>query len=40
MEGVIMLSDNDTINYKQEIDFTKPEEIHKRQGYLPIVSKT
>ena len=39
MEGVIMLSDNDTINYRQEIDFTKPEEIHKRQGYLPIVVK-
>jgi ribonuclease BN (tRNA processing enzyme) len=41
MEGVIMLSDNDfdIIKYRTKIDFTKPEEIHRRQGYHPIVVK-
>ena len=41
MEGVIMLSDNDidTLNLRNKIDFTNPEEIHRRQGYHPIVVK-
>lgn len=40
MEGVILLSDNDTGNENPYVNFKNPEEIHRRQGYHPIVVKS